>query len=109
MPASYASVAGLPDFSWYMIRKQEKMYHMNTKCTNGYKISQMSVNYSKWAKINQHFPIKGPQKFTQIGIFGLKTNHLATLIRNKWQKQKTVGRDKKAKSKEHCVTDRVTG
>jgi hypothetical protein len=25
------------------------------------------------------FPIKGPPKFTQIGIFGLKRNHLATL------------------------------
>jgi hypothetical protein len=30
-------------------------------------------------KTNQHFPIEGPQKFTQIGIFGLKTNPLATL------------------------------
>jgi hypothetical protein len=25
--------AGLPDFSWYMIPKPEKMYQMNTKCT----------------------------------------------------------------------------
>jgi hypothetical protein len=24
---------GLPDFSWYMIPKPEKMYKMNTKCT----------------------------------------------------------------------------
>jgi hypothetical protein len=28
----------------------------------------------------QHFPFQGPPKFTQIGIFGLKTNHLATLL-----------------------------
>jgi hypothetical protein len=27
-----------------------------------------------------HFPIKGPPKFTQIGIFGLKGIHLATLV-----------------------------
>jgi hypothetical protein len=32
-------------------------------------------------KIHQHFPLKGPPKFTQIEIFGLKTDHLATLIR----------------------------
>jgi hypothetical protein len=24
---------GLPDFSWYMIPKPQKMYQMNTKCT----------------------------------------------------------------------------
>jgi hypothetical protein len=27
----------------------------------------------------QHYPIWGPENFSQIGIFGLKTNHLATL------------------------------
>jgi hypothetical protein len=27
----------------------------------------------------QHLSIEGPPIFTQIGIFGLKTNHLATL------------------------------
>jgi hypothetical protein len=31
------------------------------------------------SKIYQHFPFKGPPKFTQIGIFGLKIYHLATL------------------------------
>jgi hypothetical protein len=25
--------SGLPDFSWYMIPKPEKMYQMNSKCT----------------------------------------------------------------------------
>jgi hypothetical protein len=29
-------------------------------------------------KIDQHFPLQDPPKFTQIGIFGLKTYHLAT-------------------------------
>jgi choline-glycine betaine transporter len=27
-----------------------------------------------------HFLFQGPPNFTQIGIFGLKTNHLATLF-----------------------------
>jgi hypothetical protein len=31
-------------------------------------------------KIFQYFSTKGPPKFTQIGIFGLKINHLATLV-----------------------------
>jgi hypothetical protein len=31
-------------------------------------------------KIYQHFPFSGSPKFTQIGIFGLKTNHLANLL-----------------------------
>jgi hypothetical protein len=39
----------------------------------------MIIKYPKSSKIYKHFPIQGPPKFTQIGIFGLKTNHLATL------------------------------
>jgi hypothetical protein len=32
-------------------------------------------------KIDQHFPLQDPPKFTQSGIiFGLKTNHLATQL-----------------------------
>jgi hypothetical protein len=27
----------------------------------------------------QDFPLQGPPKFTQIGMWGLKTNHLATM------------------------------
>jgi hypothetical protein len=37
-------------------------------------------NIPNGQKIYQHFPIWGPPKFTQIGIFGLKTKHLATQI-----------------------------
>jgi hypothetical protein len=44
----------LPDFSWYMIPKPEKMYQMNTNVPNGHKISKMSARNSK---IYQHFPI----------------------------------------------------
>jgi hypothetical protein len=51
-------------------------------------IYQMSIKYAKWPenwpngshKIYQHLPSQDPPKFTQIGIFGLKINHLATLI-----------------------------
>jgi hypothetical protein len=31
-------------------------------------------------KTIKHFPFQGPPKFTRIGIFGLKTNHLAALL-----------------------------
>jgi hypothetical protein len=41
---------------------------------NGRKIFQMVIKY-----LHQHFPFQGPPKFTQIWIFGSKTNHLATL------------------------------
>jgi hypothetical protein len=37
------------------------------------KIFQMAIRYIKFSNLN-------PPKFTQIGIFGLKTNHLATLL-----------------------------
>jgi hypothetical protein len=30
-------------------------------------------------KYSQDFPLQDPPKLTQTGIFGLKTNHLATL------------------------------
>jgi hypothetical protein len=47
----------------------------------------MSIKYNKIPekrtsvyKICQHFPLQDPPKFTQILMFGLKTNHLATLL-----------------------------
>jgi hypothetical protein len=42
-----AENSGLPDFSWYMIPKQEKMYQMNTKYT------KWSQNIPKVEKILQ--------------------------------------------------------
>jgi hypothetical protein len=46
----------------------------------------MTVKYSKWQlkipkghKIYQSLPLYHPPKFTQIGEFGLKIYHLATL------------------------------
>jgi hypothetical protein len=68
-----------------------KMYQINTRyIPNGHKIHQMVIKYTKCPliipnghKMYHHFPIYGPLKFTQIGIFGLKINHLATLL---WMK-----------------------
>jgi hypothetical protein len=40
----------------------------------------MAVNITNGHKIYQHFPSQGPPNLTQIGIFGLKINHLATLV-----------------------------
>jgi hypothetical protein len=68
-----ATRAGLPDFSWYKIPKRGKIY-------------QMAIKYFQWPqnrpnshKICQYFSLKDLPKFSQIGIFGLKTNYLATL------------------------------
>jgi hypothetical protein len=68
---------GLPDFSWSKIPTRGKIY-------------QITTNYTKWPKnrpnghkIYQHVPKQDPPKFTQIGIFVLKTNHLANLVEGK--------------------------
>jgi hypothetical protein len=58
---------GLPDCSWYKIPKREKYT----------KLPQTIPNVHK---IYHHLPLQGPPKFTQVSIFGFKTNHLATLI-----------------------------
>jgi hypothetical protein len=48
------------------------------------------MNHTQWPsnilhghKICQQFPFQGPPKYTQIGIFGSKINHLATLFESK--------------------------
>jgi hypothetical protein len=47
----------------------------------------MATNYTKWSqnrpnghKMYQHLPLQEPPKFTQLVIFGLKINHLATQV-----------------------------
>jgi hypothetical protein len=47
----------------------------------------MAIYYTKWPynipnghKIYQLFPFQGPPKCSHIAIFGLKINHLATLL-----------------------------
>jgi hypothetical protein len=53
---------------------------------NLHELYQISIKYNKRPqnglsvyKIYQHLTLQDPLKFTQIRIFGLKTNHLATL------------------------------
>jgi hypothetical protein len=45
-----------------------------------HKLYQMDVKYSKWSKALATFSFLRSSKFTKIGIFSLKINHLATLI-----------------------------
>jgi hypothetical protein len=66
-----------------VIPKPEKCTESAQNVPNGHKISRMSLNIPNGHIMYQYFPILGPQKFSQIGIFGLKTNHLATLFRMK--------------------------
>jgi hypothetical protein len=64
-----------------MIPKQEKMYQMSTVCCewpqnipNIHKIFPTAIKYSKI------FQSEAVKIFSKIGTFGLKTNHLATLL-----------------------------
>jgi hypothetical protein len=55
------------------------------KITNNYQRSYIVPNRSKIHIPNGHetcqlFPFQGPPEFAQSGIFGMKINHLATLI-----------------------------
>jgi hypothetical protein len=73
--------SGLPDFSWYKIPKQGKCtkWPQNRyikwplNISNGRKIGRPNGH-----RIYQDFPLQDPPKFTKIGIFCLKTNHMAT-------------------------------
>jgi hypothetical protein len=63
-------------------------YQNGKNVPNDHKLYQTAVNYTKWPKnipnghkILQHFQFQGPPNFTKSGIFGLKRNHLATLLR----------------------------
>jgi hypothetical protein len=75
-------VTGLPDFLDTITQKGENI-------PNDHKLYQTAINNTKWPqyihnghKICQRFPFQGRPKFTQIWIFGFKTNHLATPARN---------------------------
>jgi hypothetical protein len=63
--------AGLQDFSLYKIPKREKYTKLPRTLPNVH-------------KIYQHLKLQDPPKFTQFWIFGLKTNHLATLLRRRF-------------------------
>jgi hypothetical protein len=62
--------------------QQSFIYHIIIKYT---KLPQNIPNVRKihrpnGHKVYQHLPLQEPQKFTHIGIFGLKICHLATLM-----------------------------
>jgi hypothetical protein len=53
----------------------------------------------------KHFPFQGPPKFTQIGIFGLKINPLATLtqLQNDFQSNSICWADTFGDTFEKCL------
>jgi hypothetical protein len=50
-----------------------KIYQNATKLPNGRIVFKMAKDYTNL------FPLEGPRNFSQVWIFGLKRNHLATL------------------------------
>jgi hypothetical protein len=69
-------IPGLPDLSWYRIPKREKYTKCPRNIFNGRKILQMAVKYRY-----QYFSFQGPPNIhAHVGIFGMKLNHLATLL-----------------------------
>jgi hypothetical protein len=40
----------------------------------------MAVNIPNGNKTHQHVSFQGPQNYPKLGYFGMKTNHLATLL-----------------------------
>jgi hypothetical protein len=68
--------AGLPYFSWSIFTKTVKNIQKDHKvhqAANGHKLYQMAVKYT----IIFH---SEALQDTRIGIFGLKINHLGTLV-----------------------------
>jgi hypothetical protein len=62
-------------------------YQNGKKCTkgpqtapNGQTVYQITAHYFKWLQNVPTFSIPRHLKYTRIGIFGLKINHLATLL-----------------------------
>jgi hypothetical protein len=60
------------------------LYQNRKKLPNEQKMYQMVIRYPKFPRNNPNlhkaFLNRRPLKITQIGIFGLKNNHLATLL-----------------------------
>jgi hypothetical protein len=54
-------------------------------------------------KIYQHRPLQDLRKFTQIGIFGLKKDHLATLVHGRSRTFYNCERKREAKRTEQFI------
>jgi hypothetical protein len=80
LPVSITNEAGqgCQVFLGTKFQNGEKYARLTRTIPNVHKIDrksdQVAIKY-----VYQHLPIQDPPKFTQIWIFGLKTNHLATL------------------------------
>jgi hypothetical protein len=70
----------LPDFFWHNIPKRRKIYQIATKLPNGQKHIKKPSYIPNVHRIYRPLQLQGPPKFTQIGNFGSKVNHLATLL-----------------------------
>jgi hypothetical protein len=57
----------------------EKYTKLPQNIPNGHKIYKMALKETECHKIDQHLPLQDRPIFTQIGIFGLRVYHLATL------------------------------
>jgi hypothetical protein len=69
---------GCQIFRGTVIPKCGNIYQKSTILTNGH-----TYNRSNWHKLHQHFQFRGPPKFTQIGIFGLKPS--GNPDQNRWR------------------------
>jgi hypothetical protein len=76
---------GLPDFSWNKIPKRENIPNYDEEYQMSIKYHKRPKNGPSVHKIYQHLPLQDPPKFTRLWSFGLKTNHLATLMQSKAQ------------------------
>jgi hypothetical protein len=70
---------GLSVWCVYTLAKSENKQFSKLSYQFFWQLYQMAVNRPNDHKIRQHLPLQDPPKYTQIRIFGLKTNHLATL------------------------------
>jgi hypothetical protein len=77
--------------------QNHKIYQMTTIYTkwpqyipNGHKIYQFAVKKQMVRNLYQQLQLHEPPKFTQIGIFGLKQCHLATLLLRHSSRNKTL-------------------
>jgi hypothetical protein len=67
----------LPDFSWHIKPKWE---NLTTKYTKSPVNTSNGLKIPTGHKIYRNIPFPVLQKYSQIGIFGLKIYHLATLM-----------------------------
>jgi hypothetical protein len=73
-------VQGCQIFLGPNLPKREKYIKWPQTISIGLNYTKRPLIIQKGRKIYQHFPFQGSPNYTQIGMFGLKINHLATLL-----------------------------